>query len=86
MTRDHDVCTLFGVVDMEARLAGKDSLIVMLTIGFIVMTCLAIYAWTRIREPHTPPCGYGASEVLVREIDGKARVVCGCPLAASRGN
>jgi len=85
LTRDHDVCTLLiTMVDEGAQISGFKLIITSLMLAFLAMTTVMIFQWARYREPYVPPCGYGSSEILVREADGKARVVCGCPLPGGR--
>lgn len=50
----------------------------------IVFACLILLFFLRMGllietdAKHLSPCGYGASETMVREKDGRARIVCAC--------
>jgi hypothetical protein len=51
-------------------------------VGLVATLAVLSSAHNQDREwerKHEPPCGYGASEMMVREKDGSLRIVCGCP-------
>lgn len=69
---------------------SNTTVIVSLIIAALAVTALYYaalgFAWiarddarTSKRNHYAPPCGYGTEPILVREVDGEARVVCGCP-------